>query len=233
MNRKLFEYSYKLKKEKQSRDLKITLAIAASLAVISVVMGLLIFPVRQKSISMSPDFTNNSVVFVTPLDKTPERGEIVLVKPVYSEKMNFFQKAKNCVVVFFTGKQVNLVENSLYPNTKQKLRRVVGLPGDTIYMKDYKVYVRPVNEKHFLTEFEVAKKPYNIDITKAPVDWDSSIGISGNMEEVQLGVNEYFVLCDNRFSSDDSRLWGKLKGSSIDGKAVLCVFPFNKMKILF
>lgn len=233
MNKKLFEYSYKLKKEKQSRDIKITVAIILSLTVISVVMGLLIFPVRQNSTSMTPDLSDNSIVFVTPLDKTPERGEMILVKPVYMKDFNFWGTLKNCFVVFFTGRQINLRQDSNFPNTKAKLRRVVGLPGDTIYMRDYKIYVRPANEKHFLTEFEVAKKPYNIEITKAPVDWDSSIGISGDTEEISLGYNEYFVLCDNRYSADDSRIWGKLKSDDIEGKALFCVFPFNKMKILF
>lgn len=233
MNRKLFEYSYKLKKEKQSRDIKISLAVISSIILTTVVLNFLIFPVHQTSISMSPDITNNSILFVTPLDKNPERGEVVLINPIYEEKYNFFNTIKNSIVVFFTGRQINLKKDSEFPNTKEKLRRVVGIPGDTIYMKDYKVYIRPKNEKHFLTEFELAKKPYNVDITKAPVDWDSSIGISGQMDEITLGSNEYFVLCDNRFSSDDSRIWGKLKASSISGKALFCVFPFNKMKILF
>lgn len=233
MNRKLFEYSYKLKKEKQSRDLKIALAVILSILVISVVLNYLIFPVHQTSVSMTPDISNNSILFVTPLDKTPERGDVVLINPVFKEKLNWFEKVKNSFVVFFTGRQVKLYKNSEFPNTKEKLRRIVAVPGDTIYMKDYKLYIRPKNEKHFLTEFELSLKPYNIDITKAPVDWDVSIGISGQFDEITLGPNEYFVLCDNRYATDDSRLWGKINGTAIGGKALFCVFPFNKMKILF
>ena len=233
MNRKLFEYSYKLKKEKQSRDLKIALAVILSILVISVVLNFLIFPVHQTSVSMTPDISNNSILFVTPLDKTPERGDVVLINPVFKEKLNWFEKVKNSFVVFFTGRQANLYKNSEFPNTKEKLRRIVAVPGDTIYMKDYKLYIRPKNEKHFLTEFELSLKPYNIDITKAPVDWDVSIGISGQYDEITLGPNEYFVLCDNRYATDDSRLWGKINGTAIGGKALFCVFPFNKMKILF
>ena len=233
MNRKLFEYSYKLKKEKQSRDLKIALAVILSILVISVVLNFLIFPVHQTSVSMTPDISNNSILFVTPLDKTPERGDVVLINPVFKEKLNWFEKVKNSFVVFFTGRQVNLYKNSEFPNKKEKLRRIVAVPGDTIYMKDYKLYIRPKNEKHFLTEFELSLKPYNIDITKAPVDWDVSIGISGQFDEITLGPNEYFVLCDNRYATDDSRLWGKINGTAIGGKALFCVFPFNKMKILF
>ncbi|MBS7295134.1 MAG: signal peptidase I [Treponema sp.] len=233
MNRKLFEYSYKLKKEKQSRDLKIALAVILSILVISVVLNFLIFPVHQTSVSMTPDISNNSILFVTPLDKTPERGDVVLINPVFKEKLNWFEKVKNSFVVFFTGRQVNLYKNSEFPNTKEKLRRIVAVPGDTIYMKDYKLYIRPKNEKHFLTEFELSLKPYNIDITKAPVDWDVSIGISGQFDEITLGPNEYFVLCDNRYATDDSRLWGKINRTAIGGKALFCVFPFNKMKIMF
>ena len=102
MNRKLFEYSYKLKNEKQSRDLKIALAVILSILVISVVLNYLIFPVHQTSVSMTPDISNNSILFVTPLDKTPERGDVVLINPVFKEKLNWFEKVKNSFVVFFT-----------------------------------------------------------------------------------------------------------------------------------
>ena len=87
MNRKLFEYSYKLKKEKQSRDLKIALAVILSILVISVVLNYLIFPVHQTSVSMTPDISNNSILFVTPLDTTPQRGVDVLIHPLVEDKL--------------------------------------------------------------------------------------------------------------------------------------------------
>lgn len=233
MNKKLYEYSYKLKKEKQGRDLKIIFAIICSILVISLVLNLLILPVRQFSSSMNPDMPSQSVLFVTPLDKTPKRGDVILVKPIYKNNKGFFHSVLNNFVVFFTLRQVNLNKDPNFPNTKDKLRRVVAIPGDTLYMKDYKVYVKPENEKHFLTEFELSKRPYNVEITRAPVDWDSSIGISGEMEAITLGPDEYFVLCDNRFATDDSRLWGALNKEDIEAKALFCIFPFNKLKLLF
>ena len=112
-----------------------------------------------------------------------------------------------------------------------QIRRIVGLPGDTIYMRDYVLYVRPQGQKHFLTEFELVKKSYDVLINTAPISWDNQIGVSGNFEQVTLGENQYYVLGDNRNSSLDSRLWGAVSGSRIQAKALFEYFPFADMRL--
>ena len=90
-----------------------------------------------------------------------------------------------------------------YPDDeKQKfIKRVIGLPGETVQIKDGKVYINGKEQKKdiFVSEIE---KP----------------GVA--QDEITLGENEYFVLGDQASSSDDSRMAdiGNVKRSEIYGK---------------
>ena len=125
-----------------------------------------------------------------------------------------------------------LFENNGLPSSKSHVRRIVGMPGDTIYMRDYVLYIKPAGERHFLTEFEIVEEPYNVTFYVPPADWDTEIGVKGSFDEITLGYNEYFVLADNRKSSDDSRLWGAVKKDEITAKVLMCYFPFRNFKLL-
>lgn len=233
MNKKLFEYSYTLRKQKQSKDLKIFAAIICAIVIITIIMNLLIYPVIQNSDSMDPDVPANSSLLITPIVKNPARGDIVIIKSPNDNDIGIFKKIANVFVVFFTARKINLAENNSFPNTKSRIRRVVGMPGDTIYMKDYKLYIKPSGEKHFLTEYELIDKSYNINYGNPPENWDHDLGVSGNFEEMVIGTSEYFLLSDNRNSAEDSRIWGPVHKNQISGKVLLCFFPFNKAKFLF
>lgn len=230
MSQKLVQYSYKLKKEKQQ---KISFFLI-NLLIVIIVLNLItyfIFPVRQTSSSMEPDFVNNSFNMATPLLKNYKRGDVILIRSRQNDEINKMKKIANFFVSFFTARQISLFEKDEFPESKEQMRRIVGLPGDTIYMRDYIIYVKPANEKHFLSEFEIIEKPYNVTFYNPPAGWDSSIGVKGNFDEILLGTNEYFVLSDNRKASSDSRLWGPIKKEQIHAKIFACYFPFNKAKL--
>lgn len=232
MNRQLFEYSYALKKEKKKRFFFVILYFILVILIINVILKFIIFPVRQVSSSMIPDIQEQSIVMVVPfLKNAGERGDVVLVDSQNSIEYTKSKKLLKGAVAFLTGQQVQLFENKDYPGTKQHLRRIIGVPGDTVYMRDYVLYIKPAGDKHFLTEFEVIKNDYNVTFYTAPANWDSSIGVKGSFEEILLKEDEYFVLGDNRKDAADSRLWGPVKASAIDGKAVFCYFPLKNWKV--
>ena len=59
----------------------------------------------------------------------------------------------------------------------------------------------------------------------------SSLPFSGAYPETVLKEGEYFVLCDNRIITDDSRLWGAVEGDKkIYGKIILKYWPFKEFK---
>ena len=230
MNRQALEYSYTLRKQIKNRNIKIILSFTIAIIYIAIVTNIVLFPVRQNADSMNPDIPEKGLVFVTPLLKNPHRGDIVLLEQRTDLNSNVFKKIANAFVYFFTARQINLTSDPEIPGTNKQLRRVVALPGDTLYMKDYKLYVRPQGNRHFLTEFELSDHTYNITFCKSVPGWDESIGVTGDFEEFTLGDDEYFVLSDNRFSSTDSRIWGPVSQKRFGGTALLCYWPFKSFK---
>ncbi len=87
-------------------------------------------------------------------------------------------------------------------NTHYYVKRVVGLPGETVQIKDERLYINGV----LAEEDEVYDKM-------------ADAGIAEN--EILLGIDEYFVLGDNRNNSEDSRSGniGPVKRENITGKA--------------
>jgi signal peptidase I len=86
---------------------------------------------------------------------------------------------------------------------KNYIKRVVGLPGDTVQIKAGRVYINGT----LMTE--------RFPIEHADYDWGPST----------LGENEYFVLGDNRPESSDSHFWGPVPAQDIVGKAWVSYWP--------
>lgn len=94
------------------------------------------------------------------------------------------------------------------------IKRIIGLPGDTVVIKNNQVIVNGevLNEKYLATGTETLIKNSKTATL-----------------EVKLNDNEYFVLGDNREHSSDSREWGILPKSMIIGKAWLSIYPWKMM----
>ena len=102
-----------------------------------------------------------------------------------------------------------------YPKdpTKYFIKRIVGLPGETIVVKNNQTFIKTGDKLDQINE------PY---ITAQY--WADS--------ELTLGADDYFVMGDNRAVSLDSRSWGPLPGDHITGRAYVRLFPLNKIAIL-
>ncbi len=104
-----------------------------------------------------------------------------------------------------------------YPRDPSKyfIKRVIGLPGETIKIDGNSVTI--INSEH--PEGLVLDEPY-ADTTRA----------MGSLTQ-ELGEGEYFVMGDNRDASSDSRVWGTLEESKIIGRALLRLFPLNEVDL--
>lgn len=92
---------------------------------------------------------------------------------------------------------------------KRYIKRVIGLEGDAILIESGKVYVNG----------ELLSEPY---ISIPPVysgDWN-------------VGLEEVFVLGDNRNNSNDSKNWGALSTEAIIGKAVFVYWPPDQIGLI-
>lgn len=228
---KVTDFSYTLKKQHHKTVTKVIFIILLYFVLVNFILSFLIFPVRQVSESMKPGIQQNSIILSSKIVPVLQRGDIVLLNSRFDTTNNIFLKAKKVFVSFFTGQQIVPGENSELPCTKNQFRRVIGMPGDTIYMRDYILYVCPEGQKHFLTEFELTQKKYSISFYAPPAEWNTAIGVAGSFEKITLGSNQYFVLGDNRKSCEDSRIWGPVTMDNVNAKALLSYFPIHNVKL--
>jgi len=99
------------------------------------------------------------------------------------------------------------------------IKRVVGLPGQTIYVANCRVYIngKPLKQPYLPRGWQLATSPYC-------TTWTPSYP---NPYKVPLG--HYFVMGDNRKDSYDSRYWGPLPSNYIVGRAFLRVWPPSRV----
>ena len=96
------------------------------------------------------------------------------------------------------------------------IKRIIGMPGETIQITDGKIYING----------QALEENYGYYIDDIPMN-----GYNAE-EEIYIGEDEYFVLGDNRNNSTDSRKIGCIKGSDIEGRACFRIFPLNKFGVI-
>lgn len=135
-------------------------------------------------VSMEATLENETVIIINKLSymkKDPERFDVIVFKQ--------------------TG-----VEHSYY-----NVKRVIGLPGETVYIKNGLVYI-------------------NGELLEEPVKGLEAMHLAGFAEkELLLEEDEFFVLGDNRNQSEDSRFAniGNITRDEIIGKAWITLNPFD------
>jgi len=158
--------------------------------------------------------------------KEPERGHIVLVKPGNSDKLAWYILILDPVVRFFTFQKKSLDPNiGQNWNNQLSVKRIIGVPGDSVQMRDYKFFIKPKEETGYISEENIIKNEYNILLPDNISGIESSSPFSGNMKEIKLSENQYFIANDNRSVSYDSRLYGPITRNEILGPVFLSYYP--------
>ena len=103
---------------------------------------------------------------------------------------------------------------------KEYIKRVIGIPGDTIEVKDGKLYINgQVVDQPFINKETLVNKTVYID----------DFTLQELTGELKVPEGKYFVMGDNRGVSKDSRMIGFIERSAIEGKAVFTIWPFNRI----
>lgn len=159
--------------------------VVISLAIILPIRYYLVQPFFVKGASMEPNF---------------EDGDYLLIDEI---SYRFNEPIRGDVIVF------------RFPEDRSQffIKRIIGLPGETIEIKNNRVIIYNTKSSE---GFALAENYL-----------DQSQETLGNML-VRLDGNEYFVLGDNRLQSSDSRRWGPVNRTLITGRALLRAWPFNK-----
>lgn len=101
---------------------------------------------------------------------------------------------------------------------KDYIKRIIGIAGDKIYIKDGELFLNgeKLDESNYLGK-EVKTYPG---------------AFLAEAEQVTVLPGEYFVLGDNRNASSDSREWGFVKKESIIGVSMLVYLPLNRIRFI-
>ncbi|MFH1393105.1 MAG: signal peptidase I [Patescibacteria group bacterium] len=175
------------------KSLFLSVVDIVKIAIVALVLAItvryfLIQPFFVEGASMEPNF---------------ETGEYLLIDEI---SYRFKSIDRGEVIVFH------------YPldTSKYYIKRIIGLPGETIEVKNGNVIVYNGANPNGIVLNE-SYLPKNL--------------MTNGQTKKKMGADEYFVLGDNRPVSSDSRIWGLLPKSDIVGRAWIRVWPFNRATI--
>ena len=187
----------------------VTIAIAVGVAIL--IQAFVVKPYRIPSSSMEPTLAINQRVLVNRLVSKPSLGDIVVFHPPHG--------ADPAVPVCGASSQGNghpqaCAVHTPTASTQTYIKRVVGLPGDRLSIRNGHVIRNGKPEK---------------DSYIRPCGSDSSCTFP---KPFTVPPDQYFMMGDNRPDSLDSRFWGPVPKKWMIGEAFLTYWPPDRVGIL-
>ena len=182
------------------------LTLVVALAIAYLAQAFLIKPYRVPSGSMEPTLLPGDRVLADRISlrfETPHRFQIVVFHPPHCKGDP--NPADPCAVPTLSQRDGNADTTFI--------KRVIGLPGDTLFGRDGHVWLIPSGSKRARPLHE----PY---LHGVPTE---------QLGRIRVPQGYYFLMGDNRGDSDDSRKWGPEKASNIIGIARARYWPVSRI----
>lgn len=161
-----------------------------------------------------------------PGTEVPARGDLVVVQPPFAGEPSLIARILEPLATFLTLQKLTLHRDLFGGRVNgYMVKRLVGMPGDTVRLAGFALSVKPRGGASFVPEQQIVPVRYEISTSQDARGWSSTFPFSGNTPEVTLRDDQYFVLGDNRTQSSDSRSWGPLTRDRIVGKVIYRYWP--------
>ncbi len=213
------------KKDSKTRNNLISLFYAILAAL--VIRSFCFEPFSIPSGSMYPNLKVGDYLFVSKYKYGFSKHSLPFSLPLIPGRIFQNDPERGEIVVFKTPED----------NRTDYIKRVIGLPGDTIEMKDNILYI---NEKKIITKFLLKEKYTMFDVSKIKeilpnsnsynvYEFDKSLlGLAtNNFDKIKIPDNMFFVLGDNRDNSQDSRFIGLIPRENLVGRAEIVFLSFD------
>jgi signal peptidase I len=208
------------------KELPVLIVLALGIALL--IKAFLVQAFYIPSASMEPTLTEGDRVLVNKLSYRfgePKRGDVIVFKDPYPDPCDDTPDAPGCSQSF-PRKALNwFAEVFGLPtgDTRDFIKRIVALPGETVALNDGNVYVCnkpgcvPVDKSGKPKDGRVIDFPHTAD--EGPQKDDDTF------PPFVVPPDQYFVLGDNRANSSDSRSFKGIERDEIIGKAFVLIWP--------
>jgi signal peptidase I len=212
------------------RTWELVKSLAGTLAIFLFLRTFFVEAYRIPSGSMIPSLLVGDWLFVNKLVYGPHLPFTSYNFPGYAEPK------RGEIVVFESPYQPDEAQIGNDP-TPTLVKRLIGMPGDTLYMRDGVVYVNGIAQRQGYTSPEQEKGDPNL--TDPLFDWQKKFGLAtsrfgaapaqpthDNWGPLVVPASHFWMMGDNRYASKDSRYWGFVPRKNVRGRPLFVYYSY-------
>lgn len=210
-------------KNKTKEIMEWVYCIAIALVIVILIKSFIGVPTVVKQTSMYPTLKQNERLWLNRwganFNKMPNRGDIITFESPTEKYVDENHADYSNPVAEYAYNPKNPIVKFIYYTLEigktSYIKRVIGLPGEHVQIKDGEVYINGEKLQEDYLQDYVVTEPMN-----------------GKYIDVVVPQNTVYVLGDNRGDSKDSRMFGCIPVEKIESKAVFRFWPLNKIGAL-
>jgi signal peptidase I len=205
-----------------------TKGILGAVLIFLVLRTVVVEAYRIPSGSMIPSLLIGDWLFVNKLVYGPHIPFTNINLPGYSEPHRFD------IVVFVSPTQYD----QMYDPNPTLVKRLIGMPGDTLFMRDGKLFVDGIEQRQGYGANSPKAMPS--DYVDPDFDWQKRVGLTSsrfgpapaqptldNWGPFVVPAKHYFMMGDNRYCSKDSRYWSFVPRENIRGRPLFVYYSYR------